>query len=129
MKVIAACVVSALMATAGCGSNDAGDVSAQAVGFYQAVAEQDGAAACARLAPETTHQLEQSAQAPCASAVLDEDIPEVGDVQSVDRFGNQAQVRFRGDVAFLAEFPGGWKVVAVSCTPRPPLPHDCQVKG
>jgi hypothetical protein len=131
--VIAAgrCVTTAvvLLAATACGlSNDAA-VADVAVEFYGAVEAGDGAGACALLAPTTRAELEQSAQAPCEVAVLEEDIPTVGEPRRTRRFGNQAVVGFGADTAFLAEFHTGWKVVAVACEPRPAAPYDCLVKG
>jgi hypothetical protein len=97
--------------------------------FHAAVARRDGAAACSLLAPQTRAELVQSAQQPCPAAVISEEVPRVGGVRTSSTFDTQAQVRFAGDTVFLAEFPGGWRVVAAACTPRPPLPYDCQIKG
>lgn len=121
----------ALLALALCGCGSAGNAQAAEVArsFYGAVATNDGAAACDLLAPQTLHKLEQSAQAPCRTAILDEDIPDAGEVRMLERFGRQAQLRFGGDTAFLAEFGDGWRIVAVSCRPRGELPYDCAVEG
>jgi hypothetical protein len=105
------------------------------------VSSEQGADACALLAPETRSELEQSAQRPCDRAVLAESIPDVGRVRDSKMFGGKAQVRFAGtrdgrgeraavaDTVFLAEFPDGWKVVAAACTPRERRPYDCRVEG
>ena len=113
----------------GCSSASTPAVSDAAVGFYRAVSAHRGQAACALLAPETVHELVQTASAPCRTAILEEDLPEPGGVLSVERFGNQAQVRLQGDTVFVAEFSGGWRIVALSCTPRRSLPYDCEVKS
>jgi hypothetical protein len=118
-----------VQALAGCGSSASTAVSSVAERFYAAVASGDGAAACALLAPPTVDEVEQSGQAPCRTAILDEDIPPAGEVAELKRYGDEAQVRLRGDTAFLAEFDDGWKVVAVGCTSRDELPYDCKVKG
>jgi hypothetical protein len=97
--------------------------------FHVAVSQGDGERACALLAPETRRELVQSAQQACPRAVVAEDIPDVGAVQEIHRFGTQAQVRLAGDTVFLGEFAGGWRVVAAACSPRPVLPYDCLVKG
>jgi hypothetical protein len=118
------------VAVTGCaGGNGAAVAADVARRFHAAVAQHDGAAACGLLAPQTRAELEQSAGRPCPAAVLQEGVPRVGPVRSSSMFGGQAQVRLDGDTVFLAEFPGGWRVVAVACTPRPPLPYDCQIKG
>jgi hypothetical protein len=118
-----------VLASAGCGSDVSTAASSVAERFYAAVAAGNGAAACALLAPPTIAEVEQSGQAPCRQAIMDEDIPSAGQVVDQQRFGDQAQVRLRGDTAFLAQFADGWKVVAAACTWRGELPYDCKVKG
>jgi hypothetical protein len=112
----------------GCGSAGV-DPEAVAVDFYHAVANQQAAAACALLAPQTVEELEQSAQAPCVEALARQDIPTAGAPIATERFGNQAQVRLDGDTVFLAEFDDGWRIVAAGCIPREPLPYDCVLEG
>ncbi|HYJ66639.1 MAG TPA: hypothetical protein VEX15_03140 [Nocardioidaceae bacterium] len=112
----------------GCGSAGAAPQSV-ASEFYQAVADEQASAACDLLAPQTRSELEQSAHAPCAEALIRQDLPTVGAPMATERFGNQAQVRFDGETAFLAEFDDGWKIVAAGCTPRDPLPYDCVLEG
>lgn len=97
--------------------------------FYQAVASGDAATACDLLAPATKSELEQSEQKPCEDAVLGAGIPDAGQPDRTRVFGTMAQVELTGDTAFLAEFQGGWKVMAVGCTARPELPYDCEVSG
>lgn len=121
-------VLSCLLA-AGCGSPGGDPALRVATRFYDAVAMHDGARACRYLAPQTRHELESSAGAPCARALLGKDIPSVRGEGEVRRFGNQAAVTLTGDTVFLAEFDAGWRVVAAACTPRGALPYDCQVKG
>lgn len=97
--------------------------------FYDAYGRDDGAAACALLAPSTRREVEKSAGAPCAEGLIDESLPQPGAVRRSRVFGDQAQVRLAGDTAFVARFPGGWKVVAVGCQRRPDLPYDCEVEA
>jgi hypothetical protein len=125
----AAAVAAAVALAGGCASDDGPQVLDAARGFYEAHARGDGAAACALLAPGTVEEVEQSAGASCAEAVLDEDVPDVAGVPNVEVFGNEAQVRFDDDTAFLAAFPDGWKVVAAACRARPGRPYECRVKG
>jgi len=117
------------LATAGCGSAPASGAVHAAGTFYRAVAQRQGGLACRQLAPQTRHEVAQTEQAPCPTAILQADIPGQGRVVEVEHFGHQAQVRAQGDTAFLAEFPGGWKVVAVACTAQRSRPYDCQVQG
>jgi len=117
------------LAVAGCGAPATSGVANTARGFYGALLHDNGRRACRLLAPETRHELVQTAKVPCSTAILREDIPDPGRLLAVEHFGEQAQVRGRGDTTFLAQFPDGWKVIAAGCTPRRPLPYDCEVKS
>ncbi|AVT35384.1 hypothetical protein [Plantactinospora sp. BB1] len=120
-----------VLTVAGCGSvTDRGDAAAAvAVRTLTAVTAEDGTAACALLAPDTAAELEQSADKPCAEAILAEDLPEPGVVVASDVYGQRAQVRLSGDTVFLAVLPGGWRVVAAGCTARGDEPYDCVLQG
>jgi hypothetical protein len=120
-----------LLATAGCGSVGDREAAARdtAVRMLTAAAGDDGAGACALLAPETAAAVEQSAGASCAEAILDEDLPTPGSVTATQVYGQWAQVRLSGDTVFLAAFPGGWRVVAAGCEQRPERPYRCTVEG
>jgi hypothetical protein len=122
-----ALLVSALV---GCG----GDVRSAAVGrvaadFGSAVAADDGAAACALLSPATAEKLAEDAATECADAVLEADLPDAGEVRSVDVYGGQARVVLDGDTMFVAELSDGWAVVAAGCRPRGERPYDCELEG
>ena len=121
----------AVVLLAGCSSvGDREDAATgAAVRLFTAVGAQDGAGACAVLAPDTVAELEQSADKPCAEAILEEDLPAPGRVAGADVYGQWAQVRLDGDTVFLAVFPDGWRVVAAGCTPRAERPYDCLIKG
>ena len=97
--------------------------------FYAALSQGDGAAACELLAPATRDELEQSAGKPCAAAILEEDVPRLGEARDVAVYGSAGQVDLEGDTAFLGEFRDVWRITAASCTPQPPEPYDCQVAG
>lgn len=112
----------------GCGSSGS-DAQAAAVGFYRAMEGGDSAVACSLLAPQTRHTLEQSEHAECQVALPRVGLPAAGRIGSTERFGLHAVARFDGDTVFLAEYDGGWKVVAAGCTPRHGLPYDCVVEG
>ncbi|OJF14319.1 hypothetical protein [Couchioplanes caeruleus] len=120
-----------LLLLSGCApAAERGEAAADvAVRLLTAVQSQDGAAACATLAPETLAQVEEAAGQSCDRAILDEDLPSAGAVTGTDVYGQWAQVRLTGDTMFLAVFPGGWRVVAAGCTPRGDRPYDCVVQG
>ena len=126
-------VIPALLALwlAGCGSvGERGDAAADvALSLLRAVQSQDGATACATLAPKTLEDLEESAGEPCDRAVLDADLPSPGTVTGTDVYGQWAQIRLSDDTLFLAVFPGGWRVVAAGCTPQGDEPYNCTVQG
>jgi hypothetical protein len=119
------------MTLTGCASVDERAAAATSVALRLLTAAQadDGAGACATLAPETLAELEDSAGKPCAEAILAEDLAPPGTVESAAVFGQWAQVRLAGDTLFLAVFPDGWRVVAAGCTPRPERPYDCALQG
>jgi hypothetical protein len=121
----------AVLALTGCSSvGDRSDAaSAVAVRMLQAVSAQDGATACGLLAPDTAAEVEQSADQPCAEAILDEDLPRPGTLTGAEVYGQQAQVRLSDDTVFLAAFPGGWRVTAAGCRPQGEKPYDCTVQG
>src|SRR5512133_1267339 len=133
MGVRAAVQVSALVvavgATAGCGSAQAVPVRDVAAAFHRALAASAGQGGCALLAPTTVSEVEQSSGKPCARGVLGEGVPAVSGRGSVHVFGTMAQVRYAGDVTFLARFGAGWKVLAAACTPQGEQPYDCAIKG
>ncbi|MEV4537516.1 hypothetical protein AB0J82_27435 [Asanoa sp. NPDC049518] len=127
---LASMVVSAVVLT-GCGGPGGREDAATAVAvrFLEAVDGKDGEGACATLAPETLADVEKSADAPCAQAILDEDLPGPGKVMTTNVYGQWAQVRMDNDTVFLAVFPGQWRVVAAGCQPRGDRPYDCAVQG
>jgi hypothetical protein len=119
----------ALGATAGCGSSRAESAVEASDAFHEAVADGHGARACALLAPSTRSELEQSAGAPCAVAVLDEDVPLAASMLEVRAFGTMAQVRYRDDVSFLTRVDDRWAVLAAGCAPDRRGGYDCRVQG
>ena len=116
---------------AGCGSvNTRADAASVTVQRWDgALQAKDGAGACALLAPGTASKLEQSQGQSCAEAILGEDLDESGSVSAQQVYGQWAQVRLSDDTVFLAQFPGGWRVVAAGCAPRGDAPYDCQLSG
>ncbi len=123
-------VVLLLVLLTGCGSQPHEDaVTSVAEAFHRAFAENDGAAACAELAPKTRSELEQSAGKPCAEAVLEEPVEPTAELGRVEVFGTQALVGDGKGATFLARFPEGWKVMAAACKPQPRAPYDCSISG
>jgi hypothetical protein len=114
--------------TTACGASPspAGTVAREFVGALDA---SDTASACGLLAPKTKSELEKSAGKPCAVALGEEDLPSPGAIETTEAFGTMAQVRFSEDTLFLAEFRGGWRVMAAGCAPEPGHPYDCQLGG
>jgi ketosteroid isomerase-like protein len=107
-----------------------GDAAAGTVGaLFTAVADGDGEAACATLAPDTLAELEESSGTECARAITEEDLPEPGTVQTVDVYGQWARVVTSTDTVFLGVFGDGWRVVAAGCRPRGERPYDCRLQG
>lgn len=108
---------------------DTASAATVAVGFHDAVATGDGAAACALLAPQTATDVATNGNGSCAEGVLDQDMPEAGTVRNSQAFGRSAQVIMAADVLFLALFDGQWLITAAGCHSRREQPYDCAVRG
>lgn len=122
-------VLASASALSGCGSNTTDGVANVAEEFYGALADRDGAAACALLAPATRSEVQQAAGKPCPQAVVEERLPSPGGAEAVHVFNTASSVEYRGETTFLALFDDGWKVTAAGCTARPPHPYDCTISG
>lgn len=118
-----------------CGGSQDAAASDVAARFFEAVAQDDGAAACAQLTPATRSELEQSSGEDCATAILEElsDVrgngEDGGDGGDVEVYGTMAQVRWGHDAVFLTRMPDGWRILATGCAPRADAPYDCAVTG
>lgn len=75
-----------------CGSKLPAASSAAVERFYHAIDMREGAAACDLLAPQTVHEVEQSAQAPFRTAILDEDIPNGSTLIELRQYGTQVYI-------------------------------------
>jgi len=132
--VAAACCLAAVTSVTGCGSNRAADVQAVATRFYNAVAGENGADACALLAPPTRSSVEQSEKKPCAGAIVAAGLRPATDLRRVRVYGTMAQVTWAGDVTFLTRYGDGWRVLAAGCSVPPPSQrtadrYDCTVEA
>ena len=123
-------VVSGLISLTGCQSPQAPEAGEAAATFYAAIAAGDGAGACAAMTPTTRSELEQAAGKACPEAVLDEDLPSVGGIESSRVYGTMAMVTYAQETTFLTRFPDGWLVTAAGCgSPGSAGVYDCTVKG
>ncbi|WP_217616268.1 hypothetical protein [Cellulomonas sp. GbtcB1] len=112
-----------------------GDAPAAAVAdFYAAVADGDGAAACADLTPAVVAAVEEEAGSSCADALttgdLGDDLQDRAQGTTAPRVrvaGRQAQAVLGTDTVFLSRSGSGWLITAAGCTPRPERPYDCEV--
>jgi hypothetical protein len=122
----AALAVLALV-VAGCGTSaDRTQVRATAQRFSDAVAQRDGAVACAQLSPDLRAQLVEDESATCSKAVLKLRLH--GRRAGVVRvYATSALVRLvAGDTLFLGDTAQGWRLEAVGCRPRAGRPYDCE---
>jgi hypothetical protein len=105
---------SAVLLLTGCSSAQQADVEQIATTF--ADTSGDPGTRCDLLLPATLDSLEKSESAPCRDAIAQLPI-DGGDVQSVEVWGRDAQVRLSGDTLFLTETHAGWRVAAAACRP------------
>ena len=116
---------SGVLLLTGCSSAQQADVEQVATTF--ADTSGDPGARCDLLLPATLDSLEKSESAPCRDAIAQLPI-DGGDVQSVEVWGRDAQVRLSGDTLFLTETHAGWRVVAAACRPQGDAPYECEVE-
>jgi hypothetical protein len=118
-----------LLALTGCGrSRDHATVRGVAEAFYAAVAQHDGAKACALLSADARKALEQQESSPCERAVVHLDLS--GSRAHIVRvYTTDAAVELiHGDTVFLQQTPQGWRVDAAGCRPHARgEPADCEV--
>jgi hypothetical protein len=116
---------SAVLLLTGCSSAQQADVEQIATTF--ADTSGDPGTRCDLLLPATLDSLEKSESAPCRDAIAQLPI-DGGDVQSVEVWGRDAQVRLSGDTLFLTETHAGWRVAAAACRPQRDAPYECEVE-
>ena len=114
----------AAAALSGCAAMQQPEVERVAVDF----ATGDPTTRCALLAPAALSAVEHDEGAACA-AVVAELAPRGGDVQQVEVWGDEAQVRLSDDTLFLTSTGAGWKVVAAGCTANAEAPYSCRLEG
>lgn len=123
------CVLAVGMTSACATPPEQGEAEAAARAFVADVRTHP-ARACGRLAPATRTALEDRAEAPCAQALPDEDLPTTTGSVSVEVAGHSALARTDADRIYLARFADGWRVTAAGCTARDgDLPDDCDLQG
>ncbi len=121
-----ATVAGASLLLTGCSSVERPEIERVATTFEDQA--EDPEVRCDLLAPPTLAKLEQDQQAPCTEAIGSLPL-EGGDLESVEIWGSDAQVRLTGDTLFLTQTDSGWRVVAAACTPHEDAPYDCEVEG
>jgi hypothetical protein len=109
----------------GCGqSASRDDVRAVTDRFYAAVADDDGATACAQLTEQTLKQLEQDEKATCAQAVGDLGLAPAR-IARVEVYITNAKVDLaNGASAYLEQTAHGWRISALGCRATEGDPED-----
>jgi hypothetical protein len=121
----AALGLAALLLT-GCASTQRPEVQRVATAFENTGGDPE--TRCDLLTPKTRAALEQNESQSCAEAIGQLQL-DGGNVESVQVWGGDAQVRLSGDTLFLTETHAGWRVSAAACQPNGDAPYDCQVEA
>ncbi|OKI22057.1 hypothetical protein A6A25_36395 [Saccharothrix sp. CB00851] len=108
----------AVLVLGGCGSGSGDVVKRVTEEFTAAVASGDSERACELLTDRAREDVE------CSSL----DVPG-GTVESVEVWGDAAQVRTSDDVLFLRELSSGWRVAGAGCESQGERPYTCEVGG
>ncbi len=114
-----------VLALAGCAGAEVPEVERVATTFADATGDPE--ARCDLLTPKARDRLERSGGS-CGEQLGSLPL-EGGEVESVEVWGGDAQVRLGGDTVFLTRTSAGWKVAAAACTPTAEGPYDCEVEG
>jgi hypothetical protein len=115
-----------VLVLAGCASAQDDEVRRVATQFEDPAA--DPRQRCDLLIPTARAALEEEASAACPEVIQDVPLPG-GEVEAVEVWGGDAQVRLSGDTLFLTQTRNGWRVTAAACTPRGERPYDCEVES
>ncbi|NUT32808.1 MAG: hypothetical protein HOV79_07000 [Hamadaea sp.] len=113
-------------ALTGCASTQEPEVERVATAFEDTTG--DAQARCELLAPNTLAALEENESEPCVEAIRSLPL-EAGEVESVEVWGRNAQVRTTGDTLFLSQTDAGWRITAAACQPNGDAPYDCEVQA
>jgi hypothetical protein len=114
----AAVVMPAVLVVGGCGSGSADLVEHAVRDFTEAVDSGDSDRACELLTQRAREGVD------CSSL----HVPG-GSVESVEVWGDAAQVRTSQDVLFLRELSDGWRVAGAGCESQGERPYTCEVGG
>ena len=120
-----AAVLLGVLVLPGCAAAEEPEAARVATAFEDAAG--DPAERCDLLTPVARERLERSGTS-CGGQLAELRLGG-GEVESVEVWGGDAQVRLRGDTVFLTRTSTGWKVAAAACTPTAAGPYDCEVKG
>lgn len=122
-----AVVTGACLVLAGCSSMQQAEVEQVATTFEDPAA--DAQTRCDLLAPATLIAFEQDESASCTEAIAEVPLGGGGEIESVEIWGGDAQVRMTGDTLFLTETRAGWRITAAACEERDEAPYECGVEG
>ncbi|MGI8662113.1 MAG: hypothetical protein ACR2LQ_02745 [Acidimicrobiales bacterium] len=130
-RMIGAGAVLAVVSLGGCATRDADAARATeaVVGFYEAFAAGDGAAACQALSEQAVHEVEKSSSKSCAEGIVDEQLDDPGQHVDTEVFGDEALATFESDTAFVTHVGSTWLVAAAGCEPKAGEPYDCTIQG
>ena len=122
-----AVVAGACLVSTGCSSTQQAEVEQVATTFEDPAA--DPRTRCDLLAPATLIAFEQDESASCTEAIAEVPLGGDGEIESVEIWGGDAQVRMTGDTLFLTETRAGWRITAAACEERHEAPYECGVEG
>jgi hypothetical protein len=134
MRWIPLVVALGVLGVTGCGQSTNRDaVRSVTDRFYAAVADDDGATACAQLTEPTLKQLEQDEKSTCTEAVSGLGLAP-SRIARVEVYVTNAKVDLaNGASAFLEQTAHGWRISALGCraTEGDPLeqPLGCTVES
>jgi hypothetical protein len=126
-RALLALVAGTCVALTGCSSMQQSEVEQVATDFEDPAA--DAQARCDLLAPATRTAFEEDESASCAEAITEVPLGGGSEIESVEIWGGDAQVRLSGDTLFLTETRAGWRITAAACEPRSEAPYECGVDG